>query len=174
MFPQTMPIAAAAAPYSGIMDLSGMAPAAVSMGTPFSAMNATGTMAPATTGGLSFGGGWSPSGMTDRMGAWGQGSLPNVETAGGGAGGWFSNGQNLGAVFQGISALTNAYLGFQQLKQAKAGLNFQKDAFKTNLRNSTQTYNTALEDRIRGRTSDYAGKEQDVQSYLSKNSLTGG
>lgn len=89
-------------------------------------------------------------------------------------GSWLSNGQNLATVLQGIGALSQAYLGFQQLKLAKESLGLQKQAFKTNLRNSTQTYNTSLEDRIRGRTSNYEGKENDVNSYLDKHSLTTG
>lgn len=84
---------------------------------------------------------------------------------------WLSNGQNLAAAVQGFQALSSAYLGYKQLSQAKEALNFQKTAFNTNLRNSTQNYNTSLEDRIRGRTSDYAGKEADVQSYLAKHRL---
>lgn len=84
---------------------------------------------------------------------------------------WLGNGNNLGTVVQGIGALTNAWLGYQQLQQAKEGLAFQKTAFNTNLRNSTQNYNTSLEDRIRGRSADYAGKEADVQSYLAKHRL---
>lgn len=91
--------------------------------------------------------------------------------AGDGVTGWLGNSQNLSAVFQGIGALTQAYLGFQQLRQAKEGLKFQKQAYKANLANSEQSYNTSLEDRIRGRTSNYAGKEEDVQSYLSANRL---
>ncbi len=89
----------------------------------------------------------------------------------GGLKGWLSNGQNLGVAIQGFGTLANAYLGFQQLKNAKANLAFQKDAFNTNLINSTQNYNTSLEDRIRGRTSAYDGKEADVQAYLAKHSL---
>lgn len=98
-------------------------------------------------------------------------NTPAVGGAGGGFKNWISNGQNLGTVIQGFGTLANAYLGFQQLKNAKQNLAFQKDAFNTNLINSTQNYNTSLEDRIRGRTSDYAGKEADVQAYLAKHSL---
>lgn len=96
---------------------------------------------------------------------------PVINQGSGGLGGWLSNGQNLGTVIQGFGTLANAYLGFQQLKNAKANLAFQKDAFNTNLINSTQNYNTSLEDRIRGRTSAYEGKEADVQAYLAKHSL---
>jgi hypothetical protein len=72
---------------------------------------------------------------------------------------------------QGLGSLFQAWNGMQQLGLAKDQLNFQKNAFNTNLSNQTQTYNTALEDRIRGRTSDYSGKEQYVQNYLNKNRL---
>jgi len=72
---------------------------------------------------------------------------------------------------QGLGSLFQAWNGMQTLGLAKDQFNFQKNAFNTNLANQKQTYNTALEDRIRGRTSDYAGKEQDVQSYLNQNRL---
>ena len=89
-------------------------------------------------------------------------------------GSWFSNGQNLGAAANAFGSLASAYLGFQQLKQAKANLNFQRQAFDANLTNSIASYNTSLEDKIRGRTSDYSGKEADVQAYLNKHSLKKG
>ena len=82
--------------------------------------------------------------------------------------------QSMGIVsptLQGLGSLFQAWNGMQTLGLAKDQLNFQRNAFNTNLANQRQTYNTALEDRIRGRTSDYAGKEQDVQSYLDKNRL---
>ncbi len=82
--------------------------------------------------------------------------------------------QSMGLVaptIQGLGSLFQAWNGMQTLGLAKDQLNFQKNAFNTNLNNQRQTYNTALEDRIRGRTSDYAGKEQDVQGYLDKNRL---
>lgn len=72
---------------------------------------------------------------------------------------------------QGLGSLFQGWTGMQQLDLARDQLNFQKNAFNTNLRNQTQAYNTALEDRIRGRTSNYDGKEQDVQNYLNQNRL---
>ncbi len=72
---------------------------------------------------------------------------------------------------QGLGSLFSAWNGMQSLGLARDQLQFQKDAFNTNLANSTQSYNTALEDRIRGRTSNYEGKEQDVQTYLNNNRL---
>jgi hypothetical protein len=89
------------------------------------------------------------------------------------AGNWLSNGNNLNAVAGGLSALTSAYLGFRQLSLAKDQLKFGKESWAKNFANSQQTYNTSLEDRIRGRTASYDGKEKDVQSYLSRHSLKG-
>lgn len=103
------------------------------------------------------------------------GELPNGVTppAAQGAGwkGWLQDGNNLGTVVQGLGALTNAYLGFKQLSMAKDNLRFQKDAFAKNFANSQQTYNTSLEDRIRGRSSN--PNEADVQAYLAKHKLGG-
>lgn len=98
--------------------------------------------------------------------------MPAQQGTMGKIGGWLGNSQNLATVFQGISALTGAYLGFQQLRLAKENMALQKEAYRTNIQNSTQSYNTSLEDRIRGRTAAYAGKEQDVQSYLAANRLS--
>ena len=72
---------------------------------------------------------------------------------------------------QGLGSLFSAWNGMQSLGLARDQLQFQKDAYNTNLNNSIQSYNTQLEDRIRGRTSNYAGKEQDVQTYLDNNRL---
>jgi hypothetical protein len=102
---------------------------------------------------------------TPTPGADGQGFL-------GGVGNWFSkNGQLLNTGVQGISALYGIYNANKQLGLMKDNLKFQKKSWDQNLVNSLQAYNTSLEDKIRGRTSEYAGKEGDVQAYLSKNSL---
>lgn len=100
----------------------------------------------------------------------GVGAAPPVNT-GGGLGDWLKADGNLGSVFGGIQALGNTWLGLQQLGVARDNLRFQKQAYNTNLTNSTQTYNTSLEDRIRGRTADYAGKDADVSAYLQAHQL---
>ena len=150
-----------------------VAPAAMPTGADLSwAMPAQGTP-------FSYGmGGATPAGVTPTAPADTGGGFMNFMrgqqgVAGDGVTGWLGNGQNLGAVVQGIGALTNAYLGFRQLSMAKDQLNFQKSSWAKNFANSVSTYNTSLEDRIRGRTSDYAGKENDVQSYLAKHKLKG-
>ena len=122
--------------------------------------------APQASSPFSYGmGGATPAGVT-----------PTVATPqgwGSKAANWLGNGQNLSAVMQGIGALTSAWLGYQNLRVAKDQLSFQKDAWSKNYANSTKSYNTSLEDRIRGRTADYAGKENDVQAYLDKHKLGG-
>lgn len=103
------------------------------------------------------------------------GATATPAAAGGGTmgaiGNWFGNGQNIAGIASGLSALSGMYMGRQQLSHAKDALGFQKTAFNTNLNNSVQSYNTSLEDRIRGRSSDYEGKEDDVRSYLEQNKL---
>lgn len=79
------------------------------------------------------------------------------------------NGQMLNTVFSGAGSLFGAWNGMRNYGLAKDNFNLQKKAFETNLRNSTKTYNTALEDRIRGRSSEQS--EADIQAYLAKNRL---
>lgn len=78
----------------------------------------------------------------------------------------------LGGVLGGLQGLGNLYLGFQSYGLAKDQLAAQQQAYKTNLANSVASYNTSLEDKIRGRTSNYDGKEADVQSYLASHKLS--
>lgn len=87
--------------------------------------------------------------------------------------GWNNNTfQGIGTIMQGVGSLGSLYTGLQQLGLARDSYNLQKDAYNTNLANSVSEYNTNLEDKIRGRTSDYSGKEADVQSYLSSHKLS--
>ena len=69
-----------------------------------------------------------------------------------------------------IQTLGSLWNSFQQNKMAKQSLALQTRAFETNLRNQTQSYNTALEDRIRAR---YAteGRSEQADSYIAKNRL---
>ncbi|MGV8863304.1 MAG: hypothetical protein ACOH2T_19320 [Pseudomonas sp.] len=87
---------------------------------------------------------------------------------------WLGKDGNLSSVAAAGGALMSGYLGMKNYGLAKDNLNFQKQAYSTNLGNSIKSYNTGLEDRINGRTADYAGKAADVQSYLDRNKMTRG
>jgi len=99
-----------------------------------------------------------------------------LDSIGGWVGGKDKNGNTqvgaLGAGLGALQGLGNLYAGFQSYGLAKQQLALQKQAYETNLRNSVASYNTGLEDKIRGRTSNYDGKEADVQSYLASHKLS--
>ncbi len=90
-----------------------------------------------------------------------------------GAGGMFGKGGTASMVLGGLETLGTLWGAFQQNKLAKKSLKFQKKAFETNLANSTQVYNTALEDRIRAR---YAteGRPDEANQYIQRHSLGDG
>lgn len=67
---------------------------------------------------------------------------------------WFGNQNQAGVLptaIQGIGALAQGWLGFQQLNLAKDSLAFQKDAFSKNFENQRQLTNQQLMDRQRAR-----------------------
>ena len=76
----------------------------------------------------------------------------------GGALGGGQSGGNISSILGGLGTAANIAggigqlaLGFKAAKLAKRNFNFQVDAYNNNLQNTTQSYNTALEDRIRAR-----------------------
>lgn len=73
----------------------------------------------------------------------------------------------LGAI-QTLGSLWNSY---QQQKLAKQAFQFQKEAFNTNLQNQEQSYNTALEDRIRSRYVNEGRSQAEADAYLKEHSL---
>lgn len=81
------------------------------------------------------------------------------------------NTNNIGLVIGGIQTLGSLWNSYQQQKIAKEQLALQREAFQTNLANNTQTYNTALEDRIRARYNTEGRTSQEADQYLSENSL---
>ena len=83
-------------------------------------------------------------------------------------GGWQGG---MGLALGGLQTVGSLWNAYQQQKIAKESLSFQKEAFNTNLKNSTQTYNTALEDRIRARHYTEGKSDNDTSSYLKEHSL---
>lgn len=69
---------------------------------------------------------------------------------------WFGNEQSAGILptaISGLGALSQGWLGFQQLNLAKDQLAFQKDAFRRNLANQTQLTNQQLVNQQQVRSS---------------------
>ena len=70
-------------------------------------------------------------------------------------------GANAPLLSAGIGALSQGfgiYAGLKNLSLAKKSFGLQKEAYKTNLANQTQSYNTQVADRIAGRS--YASEEE--------------
>lgn len=83
-------------------------------------------------------------------------AISNMTAPAGSQGGWnWFGGQNTAGIVptavQGINALAQGWLGFQQLDLAKDNLAFQKDAFNKNYANQRQLTNQQLMDRQRAR-----------------------
>lgn len=51
----------------------------------------------------------------------------------------------------GVSALGNLFLGWQAMRQAQKSAQWQQGMAENNYWNSVKSYNTAVEDRVRGR-----------------------
>lgn len=78
---------------------------------------------------------------------------------------------NLQLALGGIQALGSLWNSYQQQKLAKEQVSLARDTFQTNLENNTQTYNTALEDRIRARHHTEGRSSSETDAYLSENRL---
>lgn len=89
---------------------------------------------------------------------------------GGGSNFWSKDG-GAGLILGGIQVLGNLWSSFQAHKMAKEQMKFAREQWDTNLANQTQTYNTALEDRIRGRYATGTRTEGELQSEIDKHSL---
>lgn len=79
--------------------------------------------------------------------------------------------EGLGTIMQGIGSLGQIWSSLQAVRLAREQLNFQREAYQTNLANQTQSYNTALEDRIRSRYFTEGRGAEAVESYLAEHSL---
>jgi hypothetical protein len=94
----------------------------------------------------------------------GQGGGGGMMGGGGGGGG-------LNAVLGIVQTLGGLWNSFQQHKIAREQLSLARETFETNLANQTQTYNTALEDRIRSRYHTEGREAGAADDYLSEHSL---
>lgn len=71
----------------------------------------------------------------------------------------------------GIQTLGNLWGGMKSLGLAEKQFDFSKMMAEKNLNNQTQSYNTALTDRITSRAKAQGMSDQEAQAYLAKNSL---
>lgn len=112
----------------------------------------------------------APIGQNDIMGsdALAQASVgqTGADQAAGGM-----NWGNVSDILGGIAQLGNLWNAWQSNKLAGEQFDFQKDAYKTNLKNQTKSYNTALADRINARYGDASNAEAKSTEYLNKHSL---
>lgn len=82
------------------------------------------------------------------------------------------NRQAFGQTLKGLTSLMSGYLGYQDMKQAKDALDFQRTSWAKNFENQRRSYNTELEDKYRrsaGMSSNFS--EADLNEYMKKNSL---
>ena len=75
--------------------------------------------------------------------------------------------QNIGTGVKALGGLFGIYQGIQGMSLAKDQYRLQRDAYKTNLRNSTKAYNSQLQDLINGRAAD-ADMSQEKRDNLIK------
>ena len=76
--------------------------------------------------------------------------------------------------FGALQGLGNLWGGIQTNRLARDNFRLTKDVTNTNLNNSIQSYNTALDDRIRARAAVNGMSAGEVDAYLAKNRLTRG
>lgn len=108
------------------------------------------------------------------------GAIPGIGVPGAIGGGsmfdgLFSGGTGAGSNLQlGLGALQTLgglWNSYNTGKLAKESLSFQKDAFERNAANQEQSYNTALEDRIRARYNTEGRSAKEADGYIEKHSL---
>lgn len=87
-----------------------------------------------------------------------------------GSGFWSKDG-GAGLILGGVQVLGNLWNSFQAHKMAKEQMAFAREQWNTNLANQTQTYNTALEDRIRARHNTEGRSSGETNAYLDKHKL---
>jgi hypothetical protein len=79
--------------------------------------------------------------------------------------------EGVGDILDGIGDVTSIYTSLKALGLAKDQVGLQREAFETNTRNQTQSYNTALSDRAIARGHTQGDSRATTQSYIDKNRL---
>ncbi len=74
----------------------------------------------------------------------------------------------IGDLVKGIGTFGALSMGFEQNRQARDALDFQKKAYGTNLANSISSYNLALEDRVRARHAQQGTGQDAAEAYINK------
>jgi hypothetical protein len=138
-----------------------MSQLALSMGTPAGTTPGMATAAVSTMGGAAPAGAAAPT--VDVQ-------APDVGAGGGfwgGLGGWNMDTAKL--ALGGLQTLGNLWMGARALKMAKEQFNYQKGVTETNLVNSIQSYNTALQDRANNRADATNSSQASADAYVEAN-----
>lgn len=77
----------------------------------------------------------------------------------------------VGSAAQALGGIGQLYLGFQANKTARDSLNFQREAYQTNLANQIASYNTAITDRARSRAAQNNSGQAAADAYINENSI---
>ncbi len=112
---------------------------------------------------------------SDRIDTGGASFTPEFDPMGnqgvGSGFGWNMDTANFG--LKGLATLGNLWGAFQGNKLARKQFSLASDAYNTNLTNQIKSYNTTLEERIKGRhpTNDVAAQAK-ADAYIAANKLT--
>lgn len=85
----------------------------------------------------------------------------------GGLGGWNMDTAKL--ALGGLQTLGNLWMGARAMKMARDQFNYQKGVTETNLVNSIQSYNTALQDRANNRADATNASQASADAYVEAN-----
>lgn len=89
-------------------------------------------------------------------------------------GGFFSKlggADGLASLMESLASLGSIYTGMQSIKLAKQEHQLSKEAYRTNLKNTRMSYNTAVEDRTRSRYATEGRSDAEAQDYIKKHSV---
>jgi hypothetical protein len=78
---------------------------------------------------------------------------------------------DLGELSKIIGGFGNLWMGMQANKLAKKSLDFEKQAYDTNLSNQISSYNLALEDRMRARYAQNGRSQSEATAKIEQNKL---